>query len=149
MKIRRDKRDALFSLIIRERAGWVCERCGKQFSREDGQGLHCSHFIGRRHRSTRWHPDNAAAHCFTCHQYLGEHPLAFTDWILSHLGEKRARAIRMMAQVVAKFSKRDLENIYSHMKLEHDRLRISRVAKLPFKFLPAPEIAALRPAWVG
>src|SRR3990167_1019129 len=99
MRVKRDKRDAIFSLLVRERAGWRCERCGKQFSREDGQGLHCSHFISRRHRSTRWHPDNAAAHCFSCHQWLGEHPLDFTIWIKAYLGMDRAETIYLLGQV--------------------------------------------------
>ena len=140
MNIKRDKRDAIFSLLIRERAGWKCERCGKRFSREDGQGLHCSHFISRRHRSTRWHPDNAAAHCFTCHQYLGEHPLEFAEWIRKHLGAGyRTAELRALSQVVAKFSKKDLESIYKHMKGQH--FSMTRTGARGFS--PAPEIAAL------
>src|SRR3990167_9446493 len=120
MRVKRDKRDAIFSLLIRERSSWLCERCGKQFSREDGQGLHCSHFISRRHRSTRWHPDNAAAHCFSCHQYLGEHPLEFAEWIKQRLAPfHRAAKLRALSQVVAKFSKKDLESIYQFMKTQH------------------------------
>src|SRR3990167_11322110 len=115
MRVKRDKRDAIFSLLVRERSSWRCERCGKQFSREDGQGLHFSHFISRRHRSTRWHPENAAAHCFACHQYLGEHPMEFTRWVHNRIGQGRAGIMERLANVVAKFTKRDLESIYRHM----------------------------------
>src|SRR3990167_7690933 len=145
MRVKRDKRDAIFSLLIRERSSWLCERCGKQFSREDGQGLHCSHFISRRHRSTRWHPDNAAAHCFSCHQYLGEHPMEFTRWIEARLGQGRADIMMRYSQVVAKFSKKDLESIYRFMKNAHwDMLdERSRSPRSRLNFPPAPEISAL------
>lgn len=85
MKI--DKKDRLFSLLVRERANWKCECCGKQYER-GAQGLHCSHFVSRRYRGLRWHPQNAAAHCFGCHQRLGGNPLDFAEWIKNHVGEK-------------------------------------------------------------
>jgi len=55
MKIKIDKRDKIFSLLVRERAGHVCERCGVGRQAK----LECSHIFSRTHRATRWHPDNA------------------------------------------------------------------------------------------
>lgn len=145
MNIKRDKRDAIFSLLVRERANWRCERCGKQFER-GAQNIHCSHFFGRRHRSTRWHPENAAAHCFACHQFLGEHPVEFTRWIENRIGQGRTDIIGRTSKVVAKFSKKDLESIYKHMKAEYAKMLNRRKepnAASWMEFEDAPEIAAL------
>ncbi len=87
MKVRRDPLDDLFSKLVRERANWCCEKCGKYHPEGTRRSLHCSHFFSRRKRSTRWDPRNAAAHCFKCHQELGENPIEFTKWIKAYLGE--------------------------------------------------------------
>jgi hypothetical protein len=108
--MKRDKLDVLFSKLVRERSGWRCECCGKQYE-PNSQGLHCSHLVGRRHRGTRWHPDAAAAHCYSCHQKLGANPIVFRNWIVRHLGEARALAIQARAQAVCKLSKPDLKEI--------------------------------------
>ena len=76
--------DRWFGKCVKERAGWKCEACGRQYQEGD-QGLHTSHFWSRRYQSIRHDPDNAAAHCFGCHQRLGGNPLEFREWIVSHL----------------------------------------------------------------
>ena len=73
MAIKRTKWDVVFSLYIRTRDEWVCQRCKKQYP-EKAQGLHCSHFYGRRSWATRIEPCNAMALCFGCHQHVGSFP---------------------------------------------------------------------------
>ena len=43
--MKRDKRDAIFSLLIRERSSWCCERCGEFVVEGERQRLHCSHKV--------------------------------------------------------------------------------------------------------
>ena len=88
MAIKRDPLDAVFSNCIRERANYICECCGVDY-RHRPQGLHCSHFFGRRAKSVRWEPLNAAAHCYACHQRLGANPIDFARWIENYLGEEK------------------------------------------------------------
>jgi hypothetical protein len=83
--------DRWFGLCIKERAGWRCERCTKAYTREQAQGLDVSHFWGRSIKATRCDPDNAAAHCRGCHQYLGSHPVLFGEWIKGYLGPRYDR----------------------------------------------------------
>lgn len=116
MKIRRDKRDALFSLLVRERAEWHCEACHRYFPEGDRRGLECSHFFSRRKRSVRWSPDNAAAHCFSCHQNLGENPIVFKKWIADYLGEKRLANLESRAQTIIRLKKHDLADIHANLK---------------------------------
>ncbi len=114
MKIRITKHDTVFSKIIRLRARWNCERCGRYFPL--GHGLQASHFFSRRHQSTRYDPDNAAAHCFTCHMYLGENPIHFTAWIKKHLGDDRYESLRLRHMLTVKRTKAELEELYQHLK---------------------------------
>lgn len=58
MALKRDKHDIVFSQLVRERANYECDYCGRQFRHEPSK-LHCSHFKSRRHKSTRYHPFNA------------------------------------------------------------------------------------------
>lgn len=85
-KIKLNKLDIVFSQLVRERANWTCERCGRYFPEYSRRGIHCSHFYGRRAKSVRWHPLNAAAHCAGCHKYLESNPIEFQEWIQNHLG---------------------------------------------------------------
>jgi hypothetical protein len=114
VKIRIDKRDTVFSKLIRLRARWNCEKCGRYF--QFGHGLQCSHFFSRRHQSTRWHPDNAAAHCFACHQRLGENPVEFAAWIRGYLGDVRYEELAARRGRVMKRTKAELEELYQHLK---------------------------------
>ncbi len=116
MKIKRDKRDKIFSDLVRERANWTCEHCGKYFPEGARQGLHCSHLFSRRHRSTRWHPLNAFAHCFSCHKRLGENPVEFTRWAESRLGVHVVESLRARARSIVKWTRNDLEDLYARMK---------------------------------
>lgn len=107
MKVRIDPLDALFSIYIRARAGWKCERCGKFYPEGERQGLDCSHFVGRANKGTRWDDDNAAAHCRGCHGYLGANPVIFVDWILNRLGGQRYAALRARAAKPTKWTAND------------------------------------------
>ena len=58
--------DRYFSLCVRERAAWTCERCGKQYV-PPTQALHCAHWHSRGNWSVRFDPYNALALCYGCH----------------------------------------------------------------------------------
>lgn len=122
MRIKRDKRDDVFSRLVRERAEWACERCGKQHPEGHRQSLHCSHTYSRRNRMTRWAGLNASAHCFACHQFLGENPPAFADWAENHIGKQDYAKLRQLAHLRVKLSKPDLEEIYKDLRLELERM---------------------------
>ena len=68
--------------------------------------------------STRWDPDNAAAHCFTCHMRFGENPLEFAAWIRRYLGDVRYEELQARHQKIVKRTKADLESLYQHLKGE-------------------------------
>ena len=124
--IRRDKLDAIFSTLVRERAGFHCEACGKYFPEGQRQGLHCSHFFGRRHKSVRWAPLNAFSHCYACHQRFGESPYAFTRWVEARIGPREMELLTERAHGVVKLTKADKEDIYTHMKAQLEIMKAKR-----------------------
>lgn len=140
MKIRRDKRDILFSILVRERANWTCQVCGKFFPEGVRRGLECSHHFSRRKRSVRWDPSNASAHCMSCHQKLGENPVEFRDWISEELyrryrlsgGHLKMNSplddLSRRANQVVHLKKHHLEELYANLKASHAHMLAQRAA---------------------
>lgn len=126
MALKRTKLDRVFSDLVRERAEWTCERCETFYPEGRRQGLDCSHLFSRRHRNTRWHPDNAFAHCRGCHQYLGGNPVEFAGWAKHQLGEARFEDVSRRHHMTVKYTKADLEEMYIHYKAQLEYMRKRR-----------------------
>lgn len=123
MAIARSKLDIVFSLLVRERAGNVCEASGAT-ARECQ--LECCHVEGRRNRSTRWHPDNAFCLSHAMHLYYTENPISWAEWVRRKLGEERYHANLRLAHSPRKFTPREIEGLYRHYQSELKRLRVAR-----------------------
>jgi len=82
-----DAADKAFSLYIRTRDNWTCQRCGTQYT-PPTNALHCSHFMGRAKESTRFEPMNADALCYGCHQYFTSHPALHLEWQIERKGQQ-------------------------------------------------------------
>lgn len=121
--MKRDKHDAAFSNLVRERADWHCENCKKYYPEGARAGLECSHFFTRSRKSTRWHPLNAAAHCTKCHFDLGGNPLKFADWIRDYLGRAKSGELSEANHAIVRWRKRDMEELYAEMKSELLRMK--------------------------
>lgn len=125
--IKRDKYDVTFSQLIRERADFHCERCGKSY-RESTQGLHCSHFYTRGNKAVRWCTLNAAAHCHGCHQYLGSNPMEFTAWVRGYLGDELFETLNERRQAIVRWKPWMKDEMLAHYKSELVRLQALRKA---------------------
>lgn len=125
--IKRDKFDILFSNIIREASDYVCSRCQRGY-RDNPSGLHCSHYVGRAHKATRWHPDNAVAHCYGCHSYFEQRPNEFYRWYCQKFGEGREQIITDLGRSIRKWKKWEKDELYEAMKREMKRLRELRAS---------------------
>lgn len=91
-KVKIDVADKAFSEYIRSRDHWTCQRCRKQYNPlvpTDRMALHCSHFQGRGKEPTRFHPDNADALCYGCHQYFTSHPGEHVTWQVARKGQAK------------------------------------------------------------
>lgn len=108
-KIRISKVDSLVSNYIRNRADWICERCGSVFT-PPTSGLHCAHFFGRSNKATRFDPENLLALCYGCHSYFdGSGREDFRAFMKHKLGVKkfnelckRGRSIMKESEAISK-----------------------------------------------
>lgn len=123
-KIKTTTPDSHFSKCIREAAGWKCECCGTEYP-ENAQGLHCSHFFGRRAYGVRFDPDNAFAHCFGCHSKLGGNPYDFHKWAEKQIGAGLIQILREKREDtnLAKYIKKNLKSVSDHYREELKRLK--------------------------
>ncbi|MDE9575227.1 hypothetical protein L2106_17710 [Citrobacter portucalensis] len=126
MALKRDKYDTIFSELVRERANWCCESCGRDFS-NNRASLHCSHINGRRHTATRWHPLNALAHCVGCHRRLGEEPIQFSRHAEYEYGVMTIEQVSRAALHPMKIKPWQKEELYQHYKQELVRLKQLRI----------------------
>jgi hypothetical protein len=91
----RKKATILHSLIVRTRAGFVCQHCGN--TREDSQ-IQCAHIVSRNYGHTRTDLDNAFALCAKCHWRFGKWPVEFTRFIFATIGEEEYDRIAAIAE---------------------------------------------------
>lgn len=112
--------DRYFSLAVRQRAGWKCERCGKEHA--PGPGLDCAHFFGRGKWATRFDPKNAQALDRGCHQYFTAHPLEFVEWFEKRTGKLGLRSLKRCSQdvVLAKRARKEIREIAAFYKVQHE-----------------------------
>jgi hypothetical protein len=72
--------------------------------------------------STRYSPENAFAHCFTCHQRLGSDPVSFALWAEARMGPEKVKALSTKAHMTLKLAKVDKAYIADHYRKELKRL---------------------------
>jgi 5-methylcytosine-specific restriction endonuclease McrA len=113
--VKRDKNDILVSKIVRKRDFYSCVRCGKTYKSND-LGLHCSHFQGRRMKSTRHDLDNLDSLCMGCHKYWEtEDRQGYTDFKIKQLGIKKYNQLIQRSREVFQYPKH-IEEVYSRLK---------------------------------
>jgi len=97
-----DKADQAFSLYIRERDRWTCQRCFKIYE-HDTKRIHNSHYWGRGRESTRFDPENCDALCFYCHdQWEGEKQGDYKLFKEKQLGATRYKLLMARAYTPGK-----------------------------------------------
>jgi len=124
--VRIDLADKYFSLYIRYRANWTCERCKKEFE-VGSQGLHCSHFWGRARESTRFDPVNCVAHCHGCHAFLTANPELHREWKLKQIGQPEYDRLMIRAHTTQKKDRALTATIYKKL-YEKEKLRFEQIA---------------------
>lgn len=82
------KATVLHSMVVRARAGYRCEFCG----RTDGQ-MQAAHIVGRRYTATRCDPDNAWCLDSSCHRRLTENPHEHVAFAVKTRGEAGYRQL--------------------------------------------------------
>lgn len=110
------KLDKLVSLIVRERAGWKCERCFKQYA-PPTKALHCSHYFSRRHMGTRFDLNNLCALCYGCHKrWEGMKQDEYREFMIKRIGIVKLDALENLKNGTTKITDVELEELYNTLK---------------------------------
>lgn len=120
--------DKWFSLCVRERVGYVCERCGTFAPPERHKRLDCSHFHGRGKWSVRFDAENATALCMGCHLHVTANPIEHMAWMQERLGPYGFAALQERAQDIkrGRENRRAARDIAKHYKAELEVMRARR-----------------------
>lgn len=118
-KVKIDVADKAFSQYIRTRDKWTCQRCQKRYE-PPTMALHCSHFQGRGKEATRFHPDNADALCYGCHQYFTSHPAEHYAWQVMRKGQDLVDEIQRLSNT---YKKKDRKSEAAHWRAELAKLQ--------------------------
>jgi hypothetical protein len=73
--------DRLWSEVVRQRAGYCCERCGATSAESQ---LHAHHVYGRSNHRLRFEILNGVALCARCHRWTHDNPLSYATWFREH-----------------------------------------------------------------
>lgn len=120
--------DKAFSLCVRERVNYTCERCGHFAGPQLHKRLDASHFHGRGKWSVRFDPENVSAVCMGCHLYLTAHPIEHMVWMQEKLGPYRFGALTERANDLSrgKLAKKSIPEIAAHYRYELQVMREKR-----------------------
>jgi len=87
------KLDKLWSLAIRGRDKFTCQKCGRKHKR-----VQAAHIVARVFKKTRWDLKNGVTMCHYCHIFWGHRqPVEFTRWIENKVGKRLVTALEKKA----------------------------------------------------
>ena len=114
----RDQLDKLWSEIVKQRAGYVCEY--KTCNKVDYLNSH--HIFGRSNLSVRWDLNNGACLCPGHHTFNNysahKAPIWFIEWITKKRGIEWYESLKVKANTVKKWSIPELEALVEEFKEE-------------------------------
>lgn len=117
------KLDKVFSEYIRARDtidGWGnCFTCRKNIPMK---GSHAGHFISRRHHATRWDERNVHLQDAGCNTFRGGAPHEYFIHMEEVYGRDVVDELMELKKHPAKFSVKDLKEMYEHYKNKLDSI---------------------------
>ncbi len=115
--------DDIFSLCIRERDDWTCQK--SKIILRDG-GLECAHIYGRAARCVRWYPGNAIALSHRWHVRYTNHPPDWRVFSEEWLGPEGVAALHDRFGQMIKYTPADRRDICHHYRSELKRMKEMR-----------------------
>lgn len=101
-RVKIDKADRIFSLYIRTRDNWTCQRCHKYYP-PPTTSLQCSHYFGRTKESVRFDEENCDTLCFGCHRiWEKEDREDYREFKVKQLGQKKFDLLQVRAYTPGK-----------------------------------------------
>lgn len=110
--------DKYFSLMIRQRDAdrddfCRCITCGV---RKHWKEMDCGHFISRKHKSTRYDPQNCAAQCKGCNIFSQGKQFEFGLAIDRRYGQGTAEKLLLKSKMICKRNANTLINMIKEFK---------------------------------
>ena len=106
----RDQLDKLVSKLVRIRAGYKCERCGKT------SPLNTAHIFSRRNLSVRWDMENVLCWCVGCHFWGHQNPILFAEYVKEKLGNEKYEELKRKSVEIKKWTIPELEELLKEFK---------------------------------
>lgn len=103
--------DETAARLVKQRAGWRCEACGRDCGPGREYQAHWAHHFGRGHKSIRWSLKNAACLCAPCHQRHTDHPAEHWAFVERLIGAEALADLRREAQRIVRWREDDLREI--------------------------------------
>ena len=102
------KLDKIWSLLVKHKAKWECEYCGKSST------LNSHHIYSRSKKSTRWHVQNGICLCVAHHTFSStfsahKTPLEFVQWLYKYKGKDYIERLEIKANTTCKLFKFEKE----------------------------------------
>jgi hypothetical protein len=88
--------DRIFSIAVKDRDGWACQKCGTHMHPQT------AHIVSRRYHATRWSLDNAVCLCAGDHVRYTHDPIAWRDWVEERFPGRLAQ-LEMRARIGVKW----------------------------------------------
>ena len=109
--------DEVWSLLVKERDGFKCVRCGET------SYLNSHHIYGRRKQSTRWDVDNGITLCAGHHTFKTDFsahvtPQIFSEWLREIKGDEFMDALEQRANKHKKRLPHEKEELLIELKLK-------------------------------
>lgn len=128
MNLKITKADRLFSLYIRHRDNFTCQKCRVYIQPPTNQ-IHSAHFESRRKKSVRFDPDNACALCSKCHMYfdgnsnwgIESHKQAHKRFWVKRLGKEKVEQLQYKAN---KTQKIDEKQVVAWLEIQLEQMGI-------------------------
>ena len=100
---KRRQSDSLFSVLVRIKRGYRCEKCGKKHD-TSSMNIGLSHFKGRSRESVRYDEENVDVLCnIPCHNYFEEHKKDYEKWKEERMGTKAYKLLLVRSEQTGRY----------------------------------------------
>lgn len=109
--------DKAWSLLVKHKAKWKCEVCGKR------DYLNSHHVFTRRNKSVRWSIMNGVCLCPSHHTLSSKFsahgtPVTFNDWLIKKRGQNYVDILTIKANSIHKWHKFEKEILLKELLKE-------------------------------
>lgn len=96
-----------------------CVTCPKRFHWKE---VHAGHFMGRRHKNTKFNEKNNQCQCIACNSYNGGEQFKYGLFLDREYGEGTAEELMMLSKISCKLSDVDYKEMNKEYKVKVKQL---------------------------